>query len=457
MNQTIGKAACWLLSCSLLALASHPAAAQAPVGAAPAAGASPATGAVPSPQSAPVNQPKPGEPAKAAEAAPAPAAPTSWVGGIKLSAQFEGGALISPTNPSDGLNFGHLFTDRANQFVLNQALLTAQRATDPKATDYDFGFKLQALYGTDARYTQFLGELNRTFGTRYQLAFIEANATAHLPWLTAGGIDVKAGQFPSPLGFETIDPSTNPFYSHSYLFNFGVPFVSFGGLAITHVSPLLDIYLGVDSGTNTTVGEGDQNTAAAGTAGFNLTFLDGNLTVLALTHFGPENPERTVPNTDSYYRYFNDAVITYKASDKLTFTTEFNLVRDDFVRANAFGGAQYVSYALNDNVALNARGEVYRDDNGFFVTAFRGYHDFVNAQLGIPTAGVVAARPTTYGEITLGLTWKPTLPGAVSNVVSALMIRPEVRYDRALTNTRPFNAGADRGRFTFGSDFVLTF
>jgi hypothetical protein len=36
---------------------------------------------------------------------------------------------------------------------------------------------------------------------------------AHVPWVTEGGIDLKIGQYPTPLGYETIDPSTNPFYS----------------------------------------------------------------------------------------------------------------------------------------------------------------------------------------------------------------------------------------------------
>src|SRR6185437_12983975 len=255
MNRIVGTAAPWLLSCSLLALMSAGAQAQqVPVGAAPAAGASPASGAVPPGQAAPANEPKPGAEAKAANAAP-----TSWADGIKVNLQFEGGAIINPANPDNGLNFGQLFTDRANQFVMNQALFTVQRPIDPKSSDYDFGFKFQALYGTDARYTQFMGELNRTFATKYQLAFIEANVAAHLPWLTEGGIDVKAGQFATPLGFETIDPSTNPFYSHSYIFNFGLPLVSMGALAVTHVSPMLDLYLGVDSGVNTTVGRGDNN------------------------------------------------------------------------------------------------------------------------------------------------------------------------------------------------------
>jgi len=38
-----------------------------------------------------------------------------------------------------------------------------------------------------------------------------------------------------------------------------------------------------------------------------------------------------------------------------------------------------------------------------------------------------------------------------------LTIRPEVRYDCSLNNTRPFNNSSDRDQFTTGIDFVLTF
>ncbi len=62
---------------------------------------------------------------------------------------------------------------------------------------------------------------------------------------------------------------------------------------MTHVNSMLDIYAGADTGTNTTFGPlGDNNGAIGGIGGFNLTFLDGNLTILALTHFGPEQPTR---------------------------------------------------------------------------------------------------------------------------------------------------------------------
>ena len=69
--------------------------------------------------------------------------------------------------------------------------------------------------------------------------------------------------------------------THSYIFQFGLPFKHTGGLAVTHVNDVLDIYSGIDTGTNTTFGPlGDNNGAIGGIGGFNLTLMGGNLTIL---------------------------------------------------------------------------------------------------------------------------------------------------------------------------------
>jgi hypothetical protein len=416
-----------------------------------------------------------GTPAAATETekpAVAPAAdappPGYWINGIHLSAQIEGGVTFNPAGPKQ--NFGQLFTDKPNTVLLNQILLTANKPLDPKATDFDWGFKLQGMYGSDARYTHFLGELDRVNPQdRNQFDIVEANALFHLPVLFEGGVDIKAGQYSTPLGFETIDPSTNPFYSHSYIFSFGLPFKHTGVLTTSHVNPMLDVYLGVDTGSNTTFGPlGENNSAVAFLGGVNLTLMDGALTVLALTHIGPENASRALSpagfNADGYYRYYNDIVITYKSSPQLTLTTELNWIRDDFgatgfaggrpSSANGFGIAQYASYTLNDNLTLNARAEVYRDDNNFFVAGFGANNGFDQFQKGFATPVTTALHATTYGEITLGVTFKPAdMPAPISG----LLIRPEVRYDHDLGGARAFNSNKDNGSFTIASDVVLTF
>jgi hypothetical protein len=404
----------------------------------------------------------------ATEAAPVPATdappPGFWINGIHLSAQIEGGITGNPDGPKN--NFGQLFTDKPNTVLLNQLLLTANKPLDPKATGFDWGFKLQGMYGSDARYTQFLGELNRVNpNDRNQLDVVEANVLFHLPVLFEGGIDIKAGQYSTPIGFETIDPSTNPFYSHSYIFNFGIPLKHTGVLSISHVNSLLDVYLGADTGVNTTFGPlGDNNGAIAFLGGVNLTMMDGNLTVLALTHLGPENATRALSpagfNANGYFRYLNDVIVTYKATTALTFVTEFNWIRDDFdgigtsgvpKSANAFGVAQYASYTLSDTLTLNGRAEIYRDDNNFFVGSFQNNGSFVQAEQGF-TAGVGALHPTTYGALTVGVTYKPS---GLPDVISGLLIRPEVRWDTDLGGQKAF--GGNNAQVTLASDFVLTF
>lgn len=395
--------------------------------------------------------------APAADEAPKPAPlvfSPEWAEGIKFGVQVEGGIVFNTASPRNGINFGQLFTDRSNQATLNQVAITLGRAIDPKTTGFDIGFKVQAMYGSDARYTQYLGVFG-PMGSRYQVDLTEANVTMRLPVLTAGGIDIKAGLYSTPMGLETIDPSTNPFYSHSYIFNYGLPLKHTGLYTITHVNDVVDLHLGVDTGINTTWGfnHGDNNKAAAFLGGIGLNLMEGKLTVLALTHIGPENAVRAIGSVaNNRLRYSNDILITYKPSDTLSFTTELNLIRDDFAKANAGGIAQYVSYAVSDTWTLNGRAEVFRDDKGFFVGGYRTNSGPYDALAGLPFNGFVGTtRGTTYGALTLGGTWKPKF----HDQVSTFMIRPEVRYDQAFTSNRPFSGRSNA--LTLAADLVIGF
>ena len=96
-------------------------------------------------------------------------------------------------------------------------------------------------------------------------------------------------------GAEVIPAKDNLFYSHSYIFNYG-PFIHTGAMVTTHVKPWLDVYTGVTSGVNTSLGwPGDNNAAASFHGGFGFNLLDGNLTIMAITHTGPENQRQTDP------------------------------------------------------------------------------------------------------------------------------------------------------------------
>src|ERR1700686_5836984 len=73
---------------------------------------------------------------------------------FKLYGWVEGGITGNPDAPIDSHNFGHLFTDRSNEPLLNQLSIVGERALDPNATGFAWGFKVWVMEGSDARYTK---------------------------------------------------------------------------------------------------------------------------------------------------------------------------------------------------------------------------------------------------------------------------------------------------------------
>ena len=386
-----------------------------------------------------------GKEAKKVVEAPKPPEPR-----FKLYGWIEGGITGNPDSPIDNHNFGHLFTDRANEPLLNQVSVVAERALDPNATGFDWGFKGWFMYGSDARYTKSMGMLDLVTNERIQPDFPEVYVSAHLPLFNTGGLDLKVGKYADPMSAETIDPRTNVFYSKSYIFNFGVPTTDTGFLAVLHVNKYLDLYGGINRGVNASIKDNNKSIAFEG--GFGLNLLDGNLTTVALTHIGPENP-----GDNHNYRYLNDMTTTWKINKCLTSITDLNLVYEESVNAWGGGVAQYFTYAVNDWLTLGVRGEIWRDEKGFFVAQFRANNDFIHIERGdlvAPDPSTFGGGKTTYLEVTGGVTIKPPMP----KPIAGLLIRPEVRYDRALTDsTRPFDQLTDRDQWTFGLDVILQF
>jgi hypothetical protein len=342
-----------------------------------------------------------------------------------------------------------LFTDRDNEPLLNQASIVGERALDPNATGFDWGFKAWFMEGSDSRYTKSMGLLDLATDSRIQPDFPEVYVSAHIPIGTTGGLDLKVGKYADPMSAETIDPRNNVFYSHSYIFNFGVPLNDFGFLAVFHVNKYLDLYGGLNRGIDATFK--DNNSSLAFEGGFGLNLLDGNLATVALTHIGPEDPGN---NHD--YRYLNDITTTWKVTKAFTWITDINFDYEASVNAWAGGAAQYFTYALNDWLTLGLRAEIFRDEKGFFVAEFADNNNFIHLLRGDPIPpdpSDYSGGNTTYFETTLGVTIKPPVP----KPLAALLIRPEVRYDRALNNSEPFAQHSSQDQWTLGLDVILEF
>jgi hypothetical protein len=378
-----------------------------------------------------------------------PAASPTPAPRFSISAWVAAGMTVNPDSPKDNQNFGRLFDDRANEPLLNQLAINFERALAPLPNEFDWGFKVQAMVASDARYTHSLGLFDRTMIQTVEPDLVEAYLNLHFPVMTEGGLDLKLGKFVTLEGAETIDPRTNIFYSHTYLFNFGIPLTHTGALATWHATSHLDLYAGLTRGVNTSIEDNNGSVAFHGGIGLNL--LDGKLTALATTHIGPETPNNNHDN-----RYLSDITITAKPAKNLTFITDLNYIYDEAADATGYGVAQYVVYTINDIFSVALRGEIWRDADGFYVASFAQNDDAVDLLRG----GSVTLDPrtvgggrTTYGAITLGLNIKPSVP----KPLASLVIRPEIRYDRSLNGTRPFNDSSDRDEFTIGCDFIVGF
>lgn len=368
---------------------------------------------------------------------------------FKISGWIDSGITFNPASPDDNQNFGRFFDDRANEPLLNQAVINLERALAPQPGEFDWGFKLQFMYGSDARFIHSLGLFSDTAATSIvQPDLVEAYLNLHFPILSEGGLDLKLGKFVTLEGAETIDPRTDFFYSHTYIFNFGIPFNHTGALATFHATKWFDLMAGVTRGVNTSIDDNNDSLAFHGGVGLN--FNEGKIVVAASTHIGPETP-----NNNHDLRYLNAITTTWKITDKLTSITDLNYALDEVSGAEAYGIAQYFTYAINSCLTAGLRGEIFRDDDGFYVVSFADNHDPMRALGGEPTIDprTVGGGKTTYGAITAGVNIKPPMP----KPLAGLAIRPEIRYDRSLNNTRPFNNSSDRDQFTAGIDFILTF
>jgi len=440
-------------------------------------------------------------PAAAETVQKAPDLSRAWLDAVTVGGFLDGGVAINPDMPWNKLNFGHYYTDRANTPQFNQGVLTVERPLDPERNSVNFGFKFQGAVGTDLRYSSFLGETEYLVKSRAQLGVLEANALVHLPILTAGGMDIKIGQFFTYNGAEVFTAKDNLFYTHSYSYNFG-PFFHTGVMTQTQINDWLNVYVGVTTGVDTTIGwPGDNNNSPSLHGGFSTAFFDGDFTIMAITHSGPENPSSKDPLRVGYptgviggvpaacacapsstWRYYNNVVLQWKAAADLTFSADLSYYREDGWNltaanifglgpagvaqraqgASAYGAALYASYKYSDLLKLNARLEYWRDNDNFFAAAYPGYFDNANALHGFPAPRVItrpAGEGTSYFEMTLGATIAPKIETVP--YLSELILRPEIRVDTAMNGVAPFFGSTPgqtrRSQTLLSMDVILPF
>jgi hypothetical protein len=135
-------------------------------------------------------------------------------------------------------------------------------------------------------------------------------------------------------------------------------------------------------------------------------------------------------------QYIGDVIATYKINDTTSVTLNATYFHDDYLRDDAYGITTYFAHDFYPWLTFNARGEIFRDNNGNVVgmnTSTMSYIDYLRGAESYPYD---QAPGTTYGELTVGVTYRPQF---LHLPKGSLAIRPEVRLDKSLNGTRPFN------------------
>ena len=352
---------------------------------------------------------------------------------IKSDGWIDGGNITNFNNPKDRINWGQQITDH-NGPQFNQSVLRIFKDVK-QGTDYDFGFKYSALIGDDADYAQILGQTEYLINNRVQFVSPEAYVKIYLPLFLNFGLNLKIGQFLAYNSIESLYAPENFFYTHSYTSEFG-PWTTSGALAEMRLTENLDIYAGIITGFNASIGWPGSYMSSPGVhAGFNLSLLNGDLIVSGANISVPEQPKQLDPyhvgwpngiiggtpeeclcDPNNTWSYQSNLMFTYFPSKQYTFMADINYNRSDLagtvlpygisnkfatelissendssvllkkrsVRANSYGIAAYALYKINDFVSIGSRVEYWRDDRNHFASVASHPFDIVNALHGFP-------------------------------------------------------------------------
>ncbi len=351
-------------------------------------------------------------------------------------------------------------TEYGNHLQMDQLDLTFARAinfSDPNyiKRGWDIGGKVEWLYGYDpatadnihpnglnfyhSYATQSSGVTSAIQSPLYQFDLEQAYVTLALHLGGAGNLKFKAGTFVTLLGEETINPTTNYFYSHSLAFGMAIPFTQTGVLAEYAPNSQWTFYSGITRGWNQALND---NNSAVDYLGEISYAPSSQWTYTVNLSVGPQDN-----NNDSYYRTVVEPLITWVPpilNNALTLVSDTTIGYDGAGNASNgassgwFSEALYQSYQLNNYVTFNGREEYYYDGAGFTMDAF---------VYNPPPAGVTVQ----YGELTFGMKITPFPNG---NLSKNFYIRPEIRVDLAdhgvLTNGKHYQT-------TFGVDAIYQF
>jgi hypothetical protein len=133
-----------------------------------------------------------------------------------------------------------------DEWLMRQIGLYVTKPLDPKCLS--FGFNVIFIAGSDASFLTPIGGGWRNPDPRFGSSFTDLNVTAHLPILTEGGVDLKAGRQTTILGPMGALPWQRYFDSSDYAW-YNMEEGRYTGVSsVWHVCKRLDWYNGIEFG-----------------------------------------------------------------------------------------------------------------------------------------------------------------------------------------------------------------
>jgi hypothetical protein len=128
---------------------------------------------------------------------------------------IEQGITFNGYNPHDGFNGTVIMNDLANQWMGNQFWLYTEREIGEDNCGWDYGGRVDLVYGTDAFFMQMKDGLEESWDQNDQYLFSPLRFYLDLAY---NNWTLRAGRFDNPVGYEPWDATESFLYSRSYAF-----------------------------------------------------------------------------------------------------------------------------------------------------------------------------------------------------------------------------------------------
>jgi hypothetical protein len=332
------------------------------------------------------------------------------IGGWSQWGYHDRATPLSP-NYGDGLSFN----DVPHQLNAQQQWIYLGKEADG-SNGWDWGFRFDGMYGTDAQKTQAFGNPGSQWDNSWDNGVYGWAVPQAYAEVAVGDFSVKAGHFFTLIGYEVVPATGNFFYSHALTMFNSEPFTHTGVLTTYKGIDGVTLYNGWTAGWDT--GFTNANGGSNYLGGVGLDLLD-SLTVTYILTYG--NFGLRDGGADDSYSH--SVVFDFSLSDNLKYIFQTDLMsaddipddpgtpaRDESVSNDQLSINQYLIYKWNDLLSFGGRVEWWKDSG------------------------------TSHYEATGGVN---------VHVLNNLIFRPEIRKD--------WSPGLDTEQTTAACDAILTF